>query len=77
VILGSAAAIVDVSVRIPKNANTLCLLGVYSWTMPPYVLSVSPRCRPPSIWYRLYRKAGADRLRCFGDVAIRRSGKIS
>ena len=38
---------------------------------PPYVLSVSPRCRLSSIWYRLYRKPGADRLECFGDPAIR------
>src|SRR6516225_8785247 len=43
-------------------------------TMPPYVLLVSPRCHLSSIWYclyrtwyRLYRKAGADRLRCFRD----------
>src|SRR5262249_382530 len=25
---------------------------------PPYVLSVSPPCRPSSIWYRLYRTTG-------------------
>src|SRR5262249_45752770 len=31
---------------------------------PPDVLSVSPRCRPSSIWYRLYRTAG------FGDAFV-------
>ena len=32
-----------------------------------YVHSVSPRCRPSSIWCRLYRGIGADRVKYFVD----------
>jgi len=41
-----------------------------------YRLRVSPRCRPPSIWYRLYSKPTAD---CIESSAIShpQSGKIS
>src|SRR5215831_4986971 len=36
---------------------------------PPYVFSVSPRCRPPSIWYRLYRPR-RNTPSCAGSFAL-------